>query len=542
AVEPTNITMLKDVDPMLDNITVQGRCISLWHSHRLNEAHNPYSLDMVLQDSQDNDEGFTTPVNQVKSANFIDPSINRVLNMQTPSSGSEGSGSGGSSGTIKRRLKPTNDNDLDINRPKVVWEKTWTVMAQDVLFVERIKQNKQDKLKEQHVKLYGSLTSEQKDIYSTVMNAVNNDKGGMFFVYGYGGTGKTIHKENEWAYIGCKKCNKKVNVVESKASSSNGKNKVTFYCEEDGAVKVASSINRVLNMQTPTSGSEGSGSGGISGTIKRRLKPTNDNDSDINRPKVVWEKTWTVMAQDVLFVERIKQNKQDKLKEQHVKLYGSLTSEQKDIYSTVMNAVNNDKGGMFFVYGYGGTGKTYVYKTMSAALRSKGEIVFNVASSGITASLLEGGRTTHSRFAIPINDEAPMVNRHCYEAFDRTLCDICRTDTTVASDKEKSILAPTHEMVDIINQRMLSLLIEFLNGIRMSGIPYHSIKLKTGTPIMLMRNIDQRSGLCNGTRLQVLRMGENIIEAKIITGTSAGTICVIPRMIISPTDTRCPSN
>ncbi|GJU86867.1 ATP-dependent DNA helicase PIF1-like protein [Tanacetum coccineum] len=31
--------------------------------------------------------------------------------------------------------------------------------------------------------------------------------------------------------------------------------------------------------------------------------------------------------------------------EQHVKLYGSLTSEQKDIYSTVIDAVDNDKGG-----------------------------------------------------------------------------------------------------------------------------------------------------------------------------------------------------
>nr|GEX51720.1 retrovirus-related Pol polyprotein from transposon TNT 1-94 [Tanacetum cinerariifolium] len=48
----SNIIMIKDVDPMLDNITLQGRCISLWHLHRLNEAHNPYSLDLVLQDSQ----------------------------------------------------------------------------------------------------------------------------------------------------------------------------------------------------------------------------------------------------------------------------------------------------------------------------------------------------------------------------------------------------------------------------------------------------------------------------------------------------------
>ncbi|GJV09204.1 hypothetical protein Tco_1346860 [Tanacetum coccineum] len=49
-----------------------------------------------------------------------------------------------------------------------------------------------------------------------------------------------IHKENGWAYTGCKKYNKKVNVVESKASSSSGKSKVTFYCEDHGVVQFAS--------------------------------------------------------------------------------------------------------------------------------------------------------------------------------------------------------------------------------------------------------------------------------------------------------------
>ncbi|GJW80616.1 ATP-dependent DNA helicase PIF1-like protein [Tanacetum coccineum] len=83
---------------------------------------------------------------------------------------------------------------------------------------------------------------------------------------------------------------------------------------------------------------------------------------------------------------------------------------------------------------------------------------------------------------------------------------------------------------------------EFLNGIRMSGIPHHNINVKIGTPVMLMRNIDQRAGLCNGTTLQVLRMGINIIEAKIISGGSVGTICAIPCMIISPTEIKMPSN
>ena len=88
---------------------------------------------------------------------------------------------------------------------------------------------------------------------------------------------------------------------------------------------------------------------------------------------------------------------------QHEGLYASLTNEQKGIYKSIVDACNDNTGGMFFVYGYGGTGKTFLYKTITAALRSKGEIVLNVASSGIASLLLDGGRTAHSRFAIPIN-------------------------------------------------------------------------------------------------------------------------------------------
>ncbi|GJR69991.1 replication protein A 70 kDa DNA-binding subunit B [Tanacetum coccineum] len=48
------ITPISEVDPMLDNIAVQGKCISIWHSHRLNAAHDPYRLDLVLQDAHNN--------------------------------------------------------------------------------------------------------------------------------------------------------------------------------------------------------------------------------------------------------------------------------------------------------------------------------------------------------------------------------------------------------------------------------------------------------------------------------------------------------
>ncbi|XP_074265609.1 uncharacterized protein LOC141588050 [Silene latifolia] len=68
-----------------------------------------------------------------------------------------------------------------------------------------------------------------------------------------------------------------------------------------------------------------------------------------------------------------------------------------------MEAALNNKGGVFFVYGYGGTGKTFLWRASCACFRSKGDIVVVVASSGIAATLIPGGVTAYSRFGISIN-------------------------------------------------------------------------------------------------------------------------------------------
>jgi len=81
---------------------------------------------------------------------------------------------------------------------------------------------------------------------------------------------------------------------------------------------------------------------------------------------------------------------------------------------------------------------------------------------------------------------------------------------------------------------------EFLNGIKCSGIPNHRIKLKVGVPIMLLRNIDQANGLCNGTRLQVNDLGKNVISATIIIGKNVGDKIFIPRMNLTPSDSSIP--
>ncbi|XP_074278224.1 uncharacterized protein LOC141601817 [Silene latifolia] len=393
---------------------------------------------------------------------------------------------------------------------------------------------------------------------------------------------------------------------------------------------------------------------------------------------------------------------------------GKMTTEQRGIFDEIMEAVMQGTGGVFFIYGFGGTGKTFIWKTLCAALRSGGDIVLHVASSGIASLLLPGGKTAHSTFRIPLSptesstceirpgteladllrltkliiwDEAPMLNRFCFEALDRSLRDIFRSPDKpfggkvvvfggdfrqilpvipkgsrqdivhsainasylwsfckvlrltknmrlLSSDKEvnlrevsefsdwilklgdgtlgepndgeatieippemliqegqnpiaaivestypsvldnlmnaryfqeRAILAPTHEEVNMVNDYILSKVsgeekiylssdsicksqildafdesaysTEFLNSIRCSGMPNHELRLKIGVPVILLRNLDQAGGLCNGTRLEITRLGERVIEAKIISGRNIGHKVVIARMTLSPSDT-----
>jgi ATP-dependent DNA helicase PIF1 len=81
---------------------------------------------------------------------------------------------------------------------------------------------------------------------------------------------------------------------------------------------------------------------------------------------------------------------------------------------------------------------------------------------------------------------------------------------------------------------------EFLNTIISSGLPNHKLKLKIGAPVMLMRNMNQSLGLCNGTRLIVTKMGKYVIEGKILTGRNIGERVFIPRLSLIPSDKRLP--
>ncbi|XP_021953009.1 uncharacterized protein LOC110849854 [Folsomia candida] len=364
-----------------------------------------------------------------------------------------------------------------------------------------------------------------------------------------------------------------------------------------------------------------------------------------------------------------------------------------DEYFDVLAEKQKGDALIFFMDGVGGSGKTHVYKTILSTVRGEGNIALPMASTGIAANLLDGGRTYHSqfKFRIPIDDtttspirsksadaelfrqaklliwdEATMTPSLALVAVDKFLKEvmdnqkplggkvlllggdfrqtlpvvphasrsaiveaslkfnslwrkvkilhllsnvrsvdksysdwllklgdgtldtplglpkdtieipeqlICResiiyeiygerlTVANVANFSKMAILCPKNMDVDKINEEILNILegnsvtycstdsvddesaedrqhypVEFLNGLTPSGMPVHKLNLKKGSNIMLLRNLNTKRGLCNGTRLIVEDLKPNLIIAKVLTGSAQQQIVFIPRIDLSTTN------
>ncbi|GJV48551.1 DNA helicase [Tanacetum coccineum] len=390
------------------------------------------------------------------------------------------------------------------------------------------------------------------------------------------------------------------------------------------------------------------------------------------------------LLQNRLLMEETNYNPEVLLKEKNL-LIPRLNEDQKLIFNEIVTAVQPNVQKLMFIYGHGGTGKTFLWKAITTALRSEEKIVLAVASSGIASLLLPSGRTAHSRFQLPLNlkdestchikknsqladllrrtnliiwDEAPMNDRRCFEALDRCLRDIldsphtlfggfkiytltqnmrlnqsgltkaqkqrlqqfstwlldigdgnigtpdetemkdvfnvhihvdlCILDSdmaltelikfiyddmtlqtpTVEDLQKKAIVAPTNESADMINARVLSLLnhqqriylssdeaiphgndggetvllypAEYLNSLNFSGFPPHILQFIIGAPIILLRNLNIASGLCNGTRLIVTQLLDKVIEARIITETRTSEKVFLPCIPLINRDLQLP--
>jgi len=120
---------------------------------------------------------------------------------------------------------------------------------------------------------------------------------------------------------------------------------------------------------------------------------------------------------------------------------------------------------------------------------------------------------------------------------------------------ERLVLSPTNVLAQALNDAMLARLDpstervhwstdtavaeteaktpcpdEFLHSLVASGLPPHELRVRVGAVLILLRNFATRRGLCNGTRVLVLRLLKRSIVVRVITGEARGTDAILPRI------------
>jgi ATP-dependent DNA helicase PIF1 len=127
----------------------------------------------------------------------------------------------------------------------------------------------------------------------------------------------------------------------------------------------------------------------------------------------------------------------------------------------------------------------------------------------------------------PTNDIANEVNVH--------VLDMVPTEgREYLSSDSKSSPAGTVQEEDLFYPP------EVLNAIDVPNFPAHRLFLKKGVPIMLLRNLSQSTGMCNGTRLIIVELADRVLKAVIITGSHVGDVVYIPRIELSAKKTKWP--
>ena len=160
-----------------------------------------------------------------------------------------------------------------------------------------------------------------------------------------------------------------------------------------------------------------------------------------------------------------------------------------------------------------------------------------------TVSLGDGSATDDSGF-VPIPDQmfhkiTPNTSLN-QKAEEQSMTEFCNTvfpnlAANITSHgwlEGRSMLAPTNKEVDTINDLMESWVpgstnkltssdtledyrdvlrfnTEYLNSLSPNGFARHVISLKPGMPLMILRNISPKEGLCNGTKVIFQRILNN---------------------------------
>ncbi|XP_019184363.1 PREDICTED: ATP-dependent DNA helicase PIF1-like [Ipomoea nil] len=411
-------------------------------------------------------------------------------------------------------------------------------LFQNRLVFEELCYNR-EQLKEDAEVLCAKLTEEQSLIYDTVIQDIEDGKGGLFFVYGYGGTGKTFLWRALLAAIRCKG-QIVLNVASSGIASillpggrtAHSRFAIPIAINEDSTcnIKQGSDLTELLIKTSLIIWDEAPMMHkhcfeALDRTMRDLLRfvdPCSEMKTFGGKTVVLgrdFRQILPVVPKGTCCkVLRLTQN----LRLSSVPNGGNRQALQ-EFADWIANVGDGKLGGR-----NDGFAEVEIPKHM--LLSSGGDDIKTIVHS--TFPMFANGNTDPEHLLgrailAPTLDVVNAVNDYMTELHNAESRSYYSSDAVCKVDGDNGIFGDVHTP-------------EFLNSIRVSGLPNHTLTLKIGSPVMLMRNIDHSLGLCNGVRLIITKLADHVIEGEILTRPNKGTKVLIPRMSISPSDPRLP--
>ncbi|XP_074351859.1 uncharacterized protein LOC141691008 [Apium graveolens] len=411
-------------------------------------------------------------------------------------------------------------------------------------------------MKRIHTKNHSLLNDEQKIVYDSILDNINQKKGGVFFVYGSGGCGKTFL----WQTLCCRLRSEHKIVLP-----------VASCCI--AAVLLHGGRTAHSRFHIPLKLDENCSAGLRHGTDISELLQRTD--------LIIW----------------------DEASMQHRHAFECVDRSLRDIMSAIdKSRAKKPFGGLTIVFGRdfrqillvipkasrvevvcSTLNKSKLWESCEVFLL-KQNMQLNAGNSDLenktiadfsTWQLVVGdGKETNispspdtGEMLIKIPDQYIVHTSRdpIQKLFEVTYPDFIQNISSHEYLRSRAILTPTNIVVDEINTTILEKIpgmvytylsqdsiddagdddndfrsafpVEYLNSINMPYIPKHELKLKVGVVVMLMRNLNQIMGLCNGTRMIVKSYRKNSIECEILCGSHVGTKHLIPRNEMIPSDT-----
>ena len=78
--------------------------------------------------------------------------------------------------------------------------------------------------------------------------------------------------------------------------------------------------------------------------------------------------------------------------------------------------------------------------------------------------------------------------------------------------------------------------VHFRNTLSGTGILPHKLTLKVGFPVILLRHINPKRGLTNGTRLQVMAKYRHFIDGRVLTRNTVDERVHVTSIPLTPSD------